>query len=89
MVMLSCFHFFAADVCSHLSGVLCRVDHRQLVTSLPGKVETVLMVRLTPVQRALYMAFLRNRSALGVGLFDTYALMTKACSIPLTLASAL
>ncbi|VEL25797.1 unnamed protein product [Protopolystoma xenopodis] len=66
-----------------LSGFVQRRSHAVLKASLPPKTEIVLLVRLTPLQRRLYSAFMASLGASGplgwaqVNTLKTYAMCCK------------
>lgn len=66
-----------------LSGFVQRRSHAVLKASLPPKTEIVLLIKLSPLQRTLYAAFMRSLGSSGplgwaqVNTLKTYAMCCK------------
>ncbi|KAF6775769.1 hypothetical protein AHF37_04775 [Paragonimus kellicotti] len=72
-----------------LSGFVQRRSHAVLKASLPPKTEIVLLIKLSPLQRRLYAAFMRSLNSSGplgwaqVNTLKTYAMCCKNPFFPL------
>ncbi|KAA3682150.1 RAD54-like protein 2 [Paragonimus westermani] len=71
-----------------LSGFVQRRSHAVLKASLPPKTEIVLLIKLSPLQRRLYAAFMRSLNSSGplgwaqVNTLKTYAMCCKIWNHP-------
>nr|CAH8851351.1 unnamed protein product [Trichobilharzia regenti] len=71
-----------------LSGFVQRRSHAVLKASLPPKTEIVLLIKLSPLQRTLYAAFMRSLGSSGplgwaqVNTLKTYAMCCKIWNHP-------
>ncbi|THD19049.1 Helicase ARIP4 [Fasciola hepatica] len=71
-----------------LSGFVQRRSHAVLKASLPPKTEIVLLIKLSPLQRTLYAAFMRSLNSIGplgwaqVNTLKTYAMCCKIWNHP-------
>ncbi|CAH8484046.1 unnamed protein product [Dicrocoelium dendriticum] len=71
-----------------LSGFVQRRSHAVLKATLPAKTEIVLLIKLSPLQRTLYAAFMRSLNSSGpsgwaqVNTLKTYAMCCKIWNHP-------